>query len=331
MNVFIIAEAGVNHNGQLSIALELCDAAKEAKADAVKFQTFKTELLLTKITDLADYQKKNTGGNKTQFQMIKELELSYEDFSIIKKHCDKIGIRFLSTPDEEQSLNFLLDVLKMDIIKIGSSEVTNLPFLEKIGKKKLPVILSTGMSKMSEVALAYELLQISGASKIDLLHCTTNYPCPMEEVNLNAILTLKNAFKTNVGYSDHTIGTEVSIAAAAMGATIIEKHFTLDRQMEGPDHFASLNPKELKYMVQAIRNIQNAMGDGIKRPNKSELKIKPFIQKYIVALTKITKGDIFSEKNIILKRTGIKGKSAFYWKDLIGKTAERDYEPEEMI
>jgi len=331
MNVFIIAEAGVNHNGQLSIALELCDAAKEANADAVKFQTFKTELILTKNTGLADYQKKNFEDAKTQFQMIKELELSYEDFSIIKKHCDKIGIRFLSTPDEEQSLNFLLDVLKMDIIKIGSGEVTNLPFLEKIGKKKLPVILSTGMSKMSEVATAYELLQESGASDIALLHCTTNYPCPMEEVNLNAILTLKNAFKTNVGYSDHTIGTEVSIAAAAMGATIIEKHFTLDRQMEGPDHFASLEPEELKSMIKAIRNIQLAMGDGKKRPNKSELKIKSFIQKYIVARTKILKGDVFSEKNIILKRTGIKGKSAFYWNDLIGKTAERDFEPDELI
>ena len=285
MAVYIIAEAGVNHNGRLDLALRLCDVAKAAGVDAVKFQTWKTEKIVTQTAAKATYQVENTHSNEeTQFDMLKKLELSYRQFFEIKEYCDKIGIDFLSTPDEEDSLNFLVD-LHLPVLKIGSGEVTNIPYLRRIGSKHLQVILSTGMSYLSDVETAYRTLLKAGAKSVSLLHCTTNYPCPMSEVNLRAMQTLKDAFHCVVGYSDHTMGIEIPIAAAAMGAEIIEKHFTLDKEMDGPDHKASLNPEELKQMVMAIRNIERALGNGIKQPNESEKQISEVVLKRIVAAT----------------------------------------------
>ena len=268
MSVYIIAEAGVNHNGRLDLALKLCDAAKEAGVDAVKFQTWKTEKIVTKSAAKAAYQEENTGCDQSQFEMLKELELSYSDFEKINDYCKKIGVQFLSTPDEEESLDFLCS-MNLPFVKIGSGEVTNIPYLRVIGSKHQKVVISTGMSTLADVEKAYNTLMKSGAKEVAMLHCTTNYPCPYEEVNLQAMQTMKAAFKCQVGYSDHTMGIEVPIAAVAMGAEIIEKHFTLDRTMDGPDHQASLEPQELKQMVKSIRNIEQSMGDGIKRPNAS--------------------------------------------------------------
>lgn len=244
-HVYIIAEAGVNHNGRLDLALKLCDAAKAAGVDAVKFQTWKTELIITKGTKKAEYQEKNLNNDDDQFTMLKKLELSYDNFQLVKQYCDEIGIQFLSTADETESLDFLVN-LGMPFIKLGSGDITNIPYLRSVAKYGIPVILSTGMANLAQVAIAYDTLQEAGVKDISILHCTTNYPCPMNEVNLRAMLTMKEAFKCRVGYSDHTMGIEVPIAAVAMGAEIIEKHFTLDKNMEGPDHKASLNPEELK-------------------------------------------------------------------------------------
>ncbi len=328
--VLIIAEAGVNHNGKLDLAFRLCNAAKEAGADVVKFQTWKTENIVTRTADLASYQEDNlTDSNVNQFQMLKELELSYDDFVSIKSYCDRIGIQFLSTPDEEESLKFLIG-LGLDYLKIGSGEINNISYLREIGSTRMPVILSTGMSTLGDVERAYNTLLASGTPDITLLHCTTNYPCPMDEVNLNAMLTLKEAFKCKVGYSDHTLGIEVPIAAVALGAEIIEKHFTLDKMMEGPDHRASLDPKELKEMVKAIRSIEIAMGTGIKCPNKSELEISKVVLKRIVAKCKILKGEVFTSGNIIAKRssTGIPSSD---WDLVIGNVATRDFKEDEAI
>lgn len=327
--VFIIAEAGVNHNGKVDLAFKLCDAAKEAGVDAIKFQTWKTEKLLTRSSQMADYQIENIGKAMSQFEMIKQLEISYDDFIKIKGYCDSIGLKFLSTPDESDSLEFLLN-LGIDIIKVGSGEISNTPYLREIGSKRKDVILSTGMSYLEDVERAYNELINSGAKSVALLHCTTNYPCPMDEVNLNAMLTLRDTFKVRVGYSDHTMGIEVPIAAVALGAEIIEKHFTLDKLMEGPDHKASLDPIELKQMVVAIRNIENALGDGIKKPNPSELKIKTIVQKSIVAKAKIVKGDVFTSDNLTTKRSD-KGISALYWDEFIGKKSNKDYLEDDFI
>lgn len=328
--IFIIAEAGVNHNGQLDLALRLCDAAKEAGVDAIKFQTWKTENIVTKSAYLAAYQEKNIqNSGETQFKMLKKLELTYKSFTQIKEYCDKIGIIFLSTPDDEESLVFLMN-LGIDFIKVGSGEINNIPYLRIIGSTKMPVILSTGMSNLGEVELAYNILIKAGVPTLALLHCTTNYPCPMDEVNLNAMLTLKEAFKCKVGYSDHTVGIEIPIAAVALGAEIIEKHFTLDKSMDGPDHRASLDPFELKEMVKAIRNIEKALGNGIKTPNKSELDISKVILKRIVAKTKIKKGDLFTSENITMKRTD-SGFSSSFWDLIIGSISERDFEIDESI
>jgi len=286
MSVYIIAEAGVNHNGQFDLALKLCDEAKRAGVDAIKFQTWKTENIVTSSAALATYQEENISTKSdSQFEMLKKLELSYADFIRINTYCNQIGITFLSTPDDEESLDFLVG-LDLDFIKVGSGEVTNIPYLRKIGLKKQRVVLSTGMSTLGDVERAYNTLLNAGATSVDLLHCTTNYPCPMNEVNLKAMLTLKEAFKCNVGYSDHTMGIEVPIAAVAMGATIIEKHFTLDKTMDGPDHKASLNPQELSKMVLSIRNIEEALGNGIKEPNHSEKEISTVVLKSIVAKKK---------------------------------------------
>ena len=329
MSVYIIAEAGVNHNGKLDLALELCDAAKDAGVDAVKFQTWKTENIVTAQARQAAYQTENTGKEKSQYDMLKNLELSYDHFRTIQNYCKKIGIDFLSTPDEEESLEFLVS-LGLPFIKVGSGEVTNIPYLRKIGACKMPVILSTGMSNIGQVATAYDTLLLAGAKEVSLLHCTTNYPCPMDEVNLKAMVTLRDAFKCHVGYSDHTMGTEVPVAAVALGAEIIEKHFTLDRNMAGPDHKASLEPAELKQMVQQIRNIETALGDGIKRPNKSEAENAKVVQKSILAKIPIKKGEVLTEENLVAKRAGA-GISSVYWDVVVGTKALQDYDIDEPI
>lgn len=329
MSVYIIAEAGVNHNGRLDLALKLCNAAKEAGVDAVKFQTWKTENIVTKTAAKAEYQVVNTSGEQSQYEMLKALELSYADFVEIDKYCKKIGIQFLSTPDEEESLDFLCS-LNLPFLKIGSGEVTNIPYLRKIGSKGHKVILSTGMSNLSDVETAYNTLLDSGAKEVSLLHCTTNYPCPYDEVNLQAMQTMKASFKCQVGYSDHTMGIEIPIAAVAMGAEIIEKHFTLDRKMEGPDHQASLEPQELKQMVISIRNIEKALGDGIKCPNVSEKKNSEVVLKRMIAKSPIKKGEILSSDNIVLLRSS-EGIPAKYWDLVAGKPAKRDYQIDEPI
>lgn len=325
----IIAEAGVNHNGKLDLALKLCDAAKEAGADVVKFQTWKTEKIITRTVSQADYQTENTGKTESQFDMLKRLELSYDDFRKIKAHCDKIGIQFASTADEEESLDFLIS-LGIPFIKIGSGEITNIPYLRIMGSKKLPIIISSGMSTLAEVDVALAELRNAGATDIILLHCTTNYPCPMQDVNLKAMLTLKEAFKIPVGYSDHTEGIEVPVAAVAMGAKVIEKHFTLDRNMEGPDHLASTEPAEFKKMVDSIRNIEKAFGTGEKLPTKSEIDISKVVLKRCVASKKIKTGEIFNENNLTVKRND-KGLPAKYWDLLIGKKATKEYEIDEAV
>lgn len=328
--VYIIAEAGVNHNGDKHLAFKLCDVAKEAGADAVKFQTWKTEKIVTKSATLAEYQENNISDKgASQYEMLKQLELSYDDFLEVKDYCDQIGIQFLSTPDTEEDMDFLLG-LGIPVLKIGSGEVTNIPFLRAIGKRRQKVILSTGMSTLADVEKAYHTLMESGAKEVSLLHCTTNYPCPYHEVNLQAMQTLKAAFKCQVGYSDHTMGIEVPIAAVAMGAEIIEKHFTLDRNMEGPDHKASLDPEELKQMVISIRNIEQAMGDGIKRPNASEQKNAEVVLKRIIAKKPIKKGDALGEDNLALLRNS-EGIPAKYWDLIAGKPAKRDYIEDEPI
>lgn len=331
MHTYIIAEAGVNHNGQLELALRLCDAAKEAGADCVKFQTWQTEKIVTREAEKAAYQSENTKNTaESQYDMLKKLELSYEDFRIIQNHCKKIGIDFLSTPDEEYSLSFLMNELNLPTIKIGSGEVTNIPYLRQMAAYGKPIILSTGMSTLAQVGTAYDTLLSAGAPSVALLHCTTNYPCPKNEVNLRAMQTLKGAFKCQVGYSDHTMGIEIPIAAVAMGAEIIEKHFTLDREMEGPDHMASLEPSELKAMVAAIRNIEVALGDGIKRPNKSEAECAKVVQKSILAKHPIKIGEMFTAENLTVKRAG-KGISSVYWDVVVGQFAKKDFDIDEPI
>lgn len=331
MGVFVIAEAGVNHNGKLETAIALCDAARAAGADAVKFQTFKTEKILTKSTAMAAYQAENTKSGMSQYDMVKALELGFDDFRVLQRHCRTIGIMFLSTPDDEESLDFLVDDLALPMIKIGSGEVSNIPYLRRIGRKGLPVMLSTGMSTLGETERALRELRDSGAGEMSVLHCTTNYPCPMGEVNLNAMRTLREAFKLKTGYSDHTLGIEVSIAAVALGAEIIEKHFTLDKSMEGPDHSASLEPAELAVMVSAIRNIEAALGDGIKRPNPSEERVKASVRRSIVAARPIRKGEILNADALAAKRSGGTGIPSELWDLAIGRMATRNYEPDEAL
>ena len=331
MHTYIIAEAGVNHNGQLDLALKLCDAAKEAGVDCVKFQTWQTEKIVTRKAEKATYQSENTNNaEESQFDMLKKLELSYEDFRLVQEHCNKIGIDFLSTPDEEYSLAFLMNELHLPLIKIGSGEVTNIPYLRQMASYHKPIILSTGMATLAQVAMAYDTLIAAGAPMVSLLHCTTNYPCPKNEVNLRAMQTMKEAFKCPVGYSDHTMGTEIPIAAVAMGAEIIEKHFTLDRNMDGPDHKASLEPHELKYMVACIRNIEVALGDGIKRPNPSEVEISKVVLKSIVAKVPVNKGETLTANNMTIKRAG-SGIPAAHWDMIVGTKALRDYDIDEPI
>jgi len=301
--VFIVAEAGVNHNGRLDLAYQLVDVAKDAGADAVKFQTFKAENMVSKLANKAEYQKKTTGSDRSQLEMIKKLELSFEDFVKLKKYCDKKGIMFLSTPFDYQSIDFLYNLI--DIYKIPSGEIINYPYLKHIAAKNKPIIMSTGMANLGEIEEAISIISaVNPKVKISLLHCTTNYPTSYEEVNLKAMQTLAVAFKLPVGYSDHTLGIEVPVAAVAMGAKVIEKHFTLDKNLSGPDHKASLEPNELKKMVKAIRNIEKALGDGIKRPNKSEIEIMKVARRSLIATRDIRVGEIIKESDIAIKRPG---------------------------
>lgn len=325
----IIAEAGVNHNGSLETAKKLCLAAKESGADVVKFQTWITDKIITRTVEQADYQIKNTGDNQSQYDMLKSLELPYDAFSEIKNYCDEIGIMFASTADEMDSLDYIVD-LGVPFIKIGSGEIGNIPYLRYAGSKGKPIILSTGMSNLSDVELSLKALKEGGAEDITLLHCTTNYPCPYDSVNLKAMDTLKVAFGYEVGYSDHTVGIEIPVAAVARGAKIIEKHFTLDKNMEGPDHIASTEPKEFKNMVDAIRNVELALGNGKKEPDITEIDISKVILKRIVAKRSISKGEVIGENDICIKRSST-GVSCKFWDYVIGRKATKDYEYDEGI
>lgn len=330
MSVFIIAEAGVNHNGDINLAKKLIDVAVEAGVNAVKFQTWKTELLVTNKAVQAQYQIKNTGIKESQFEMLKKLELSYDDFRELKKYCEDKNIMFLSTPDEFQSADFLSEL--QDIFKIGSAELTNLPYLRHIGKMQKKIILSTGMADMGEIENALEILISAGTQKknITVLHANSEYPTPMEDVNLKAMITIGKTFDVAYGYSDHTLGIEVDIAAVALGASVIEKHFTLDCTMQGPDHKASLEPDELKAMVKAIRNIELALGNGIKKPSPSESKNKSVVRKSIVAKKDIKKGDLLTNQNITTKRPG-NGINPMRWDEIVGTIATKDYQEDELI
>ncbi|CUU69031.1 general stress protein 14 (GSP14) [Campylobacter hyointestinalis] len=329
--VFIIAEAGVNHNGSLELAKKLIDEAVVAGADAVKFQTFKAELCISKNADKAEYQKQTTDKNESQFDMIKKLELNEYAHTELIKYCKIKNIMFLSTPFDLQSVD-LLNGFGLEIFKIPSGEITNLPYLRKIASLNKKVILSTGMANLGEIEAALEILTKNGTAKenITILHANTEYPTPFRDVNLKAMLTIRGAFGVKVGYSDHTPGIEVPIAAVALGATVIEKHFTLDKTMPGPDHKASLEPSELQSMVKAIRNIEIALGDGIKKASSSESKNKPIARKSIVAKCDIKKGDLFSESNLTIKRPG-SGISPMRWDEVIGLRATRDYKEDELI
>lgn len=329
MKTYIIAEAGVNHNGSLDIACRLANVAKDAGADCVKFQTFKAENVVSAKAKKADYQKKTTLSDESQLDMIKKLELPYAQFEQLAAHCTRSGVEFISTPFDLESISFL-NTLNMPFWKIPSGEVTNLPYLLAIAKTKKPVVMSTGMCEMSEIAAAVGALKDNGTSDITLLHCNTEYPTPFEDVNLRAMETLRREFGLPVGYSDHTRGIEVPIAAATLGATVIEKHFTLDRNMEGPDHKASLEPDELAAMVSAIRNIEKAMGSGEKHPSPSERKNIEIARKSIVANLAIKAGDLFTEENITAKRPG-SGISPMKWFEVLGTKAKRDFAEDELI
>jgi len=328
-NIFIIAEAGVNHNGDLSVAKQLVDEAVGCGADAIKFQTFKACNLVTKEAKQANYQINNLRKETSQFNMLKKLELSYKEYIELKDYCDIKKIMFLSSPFDLESVDFLNNI-GMSIFKIPSSEIDNVPYLRKIAKLKKRVILSTGMSNLSDIEFAINLLKDNGTKDITVLHCNTDYPSKMEEVNLLAMETIKNAFKLPVGYSDHTKGIEIAIAAAALGAKVIEKHFTLNKNMDGPDHKASLEPYELKNMVKAIRNIEIALGNGIKTQTPSE-KVNAIVgKKSLVAKVYIKSKEVFTEENVCVKRpgTGIPGQ---YWDFIIGKEAKRDFNKDELI
>ncbi|MFK8046287.1 MAG: N-acetylneuraminate synthase [Crocinitomicaceae bacterium] len=326
----VIAEAGVNHNGDINIAKRLIDVAAIAGVDYVKFQTFKAEKLVSKSAKKAKYQQENTKSRDSQFEMLKKLELSDEAHMELISYCEKAGVNFLSTAFDLDSIDFLKN--KIDFYKIPSGEITNLPYLEKVAQLDLPIVMSTGMADMQEVEQALQTLEKNGVSKanITILHCNTEYPTPMEDVNLNAMLSMREQLNVKIGYSDHTLGIEIPIAAVALGASVIEKHFTLDQNMDGPDHKASLQPQQLYDMVRGIRHIEKAMGNGIKVPSKSEIKNIPIARKSIVAAADIAKGTVFTTKNIAIKRPG-NGLSPMKWYEVIGKTASQNYKPDELI
>ena len=331
MSVFIIAEAGVNHNGSIELAKKLIDVASDAGVDAVKFQTFKAKNLVSTNAVKAEYQKETTDATESQFDMLKKLELDIEIHNELITYCKSKKILFLSTPFDHDSIRLLAD-LGLEIFKIPSGEITNLPYLRHIGSLQKKVILSTGMADIGEIEDALDVLIEAGTLKenITVLHANTMYPTPMEDVNLRAMITIGNRFDIAYGYSDHTLGIEVDIAAVAMGATVIEKHFTLDKTMEGPDHRASLEPHELKEMVKAIRNIEIALGSSVKKPSKSEIPNITIVRKSFVASTSIKKGDIFTEDNLTIKRpsTGI---NPMRWDEVLGTIATKDYNVDELI
>lgn len=327
---YIIAEAGVNHNGDATKASLLCKAAREAGCDAVKFQTFRAEAVVTASARKADYQQSATGTG-SQLDMIRALELPWPVFVELDLECKRLGITFLSTAFDHASLD-RLEALGVPAHKIASGEITNLPFLRHVGRFGKQVILSTGMATLDEIEAALEVLERAGTprDRLTVLHCNTEYPTPMADVNLRAMLTIRDAFGVAIGYSDHTLGTEVAVAAAALGATVIEKHFTLDRNLPGPDHKASLEPGELKAMVAAIRNVEQALGDGIKRPSSSEARNIAVARRSLVATCAIRAGDVFSETNLAAKRPGT-GISPMRWDEVLGRKALRDFAPDELI
>lgn len=330
-HTIIIAEAGVNHNGSYERAQRMIDTAHQCGVDYIKFQTFKANKIANRFAVQAAYQRKNLKEESSQVEMLKKLELSDNDFYSLKDYCDEIGTKFMSTPFDLESIDFL-SKLDMDYMKVPSGEITNLPYLRKIASKGIPVIMSTGMCRLGEIEDALDVLYKGGMSTNDitLLHCNTEYPTPMVDVNLRAMETLRSAFGTKVGYSDHTQGIEVPIAAVAMGATVIEKHFTLDKTLPGPDHVASLDPVELKAMVDAIRNIEFAIGMSEKRVSSSECKNIAIARKSIVAAKDIKFGEIFTEYNLTVKRPG-NGISPMQWDSIIGKMAIRDFAADELI
>ena len=331
MKVLIIAEAGVNHNGNLDLAHYLIDAAASAGADVVKFQTFSAERLVTSEANKAEYQTKTTDVSESQQAMLRRLELTYEMHVELRAHCRTSRIEFFSTGFDLASVDMLAD-LGLERFKIPSGEITNLPYLRHVGHYGKPVLLSTGMATFGEIEAALAVLEAAGTPReqITVLHCNTEYPTPMADVNLKAMLSIRDAFKVAVGYSDHTPGIEVPIAAVALGATVIEKHFTLDRDLDGPDHKASLEPAELKAMVKAIRNVELSLGDGIKRPSASEIKNRPIVRKSLVAAHAIRAGELLTEANLTVKRPGT-GLSPMWWDMVLGREATRDYAPDELI
>jgi len=331
MSVLIIAEAGVNHNGDMELATRLIDVAADAGADLVKFQTFTAERLATQSAPKADYQNQTTDRVESQFAMLKQLELSMQMHEVLIAHCQQRNIGFFSTGFDIQSLDYLAS-LGAERFKIPSGEITNLPYLRHVGGFGKPVILSTGMATLGEIEAALEVLEAAGTSRtqITVLHCNTEYPTPIQDVNLRAMCSIRDAFGVAVGYSDHTAGIEVPIAAVALGVTVIEKHLTLDRNLPGPDHKASLEPDEFAAMVRAIRNIEQAMGDGIKRPSPSEAKNLPIARKSLVAAKQIRAGERFTSENVVSKRPGT-GISPMRWDEVIGRVASRDFAVDDLI
>jgi N,N'-diacetyllegionaminate synthase len=331
MKTIVIAEAGVNHNGDMATAKKLIEAAALAGADIVKFQSFKAEKLTIKNAKKADYQITTTGEAESQYDMLRKLELSVVHHELLISECQRHEIGFLSTAFDPDSFDMLVE-MGVKQVKIPSGELTNLPLLRYVTRLGLPVMLSTGMATLGEIEAAIEAIEKAGTSRdlITVLHCTTEYPTPMEDVNLRAMVSMMHAFGVSVGYSDHTPGIEIPLAAVALGATIIEKHFTLDRNLPGPDHKASLEPHELKKMVEGIRNVELALGDGVKRPSPSELKNKPIARKSLVAIRPISTGEAFSAENIGAKRPGT-GLSPMLWDEIVGRTATKDFAIDELI
>ncbi len=329
-HVFIIAEAGVNHNGSIEIAKKMIEKAAEAGVDAIKFQTFVSKNLVSKFAKKAEYQMKNMSDeSNSQLDMLNNLELSPSDFACLKEYCKEHNVLFLSTPFDMESIDVLKD-LDVNLWKIPSGEITNLPYIIKIAKLNQPIIMSTGMCNIEDVEKTLQVIRKYNSQPITILHCNTEYPTPLEDVNLKAMLTLKKLFNTEVGYSDHTVGIDVPLAAVAMGASVIEKHFTLDKNMDGPDHLASLEPDELVKMVRSIRNIERAFGDGKKTVSPSERKNIEIARKSIVAARPISKGEVFSEHNLTTKRPG-NGISPMEWFNVLGMTAKRDFTEDELI
>lgn len=326
----VIAEAGVNHNGSLQLAKKLVEAAYSAGADVVKFQIFQTASLVTGYAEKADYQKQGEKSDEGQRGMLEALELSQADFLELKRYCEDIGIEFLATAFDKASMDFLVNELGVAVLKIPSGEINNYPYLVQVASYEKPVLLSCGMSTLGEISESLCVLREHGAGEITLLHCNTQYPTPYEDVNLRAMVQMGCDFNVDFGYSDHTPGIEVPIAAAAMGASVIEKHFTLDKNMEGPDHKASLDPRELAKMVSAIRHVDLALGDGEKRITESERRNRLVVRKSIVATRPIREGELFTAENLTTKRPGI-GVDPMRWPFVVGTAAQRDYAEDDMI